>query len=280
MIGTTLRQAGQQWVADKASYLGAAIAYYTLFSAAPLLIVAIAVAGLVYGEAAAQQQLVDQLAEYIGENSAKAVQDMVKSAHQPGSGWAAGFGSALLLFAALGLFQQLKTALHLIWKLPAVNAGGFVRGTVREYLQSFAVLLVAVIFATLLLSVATVATIAIEAWGQFFPGGPAVWRAINLAASLLLLTLLVVFVFRLLSDGRIAYRHLWGGGFVTAILFVLGKWLFGFYLAHTSLSSAYGAASSLVVFLVWVYYSAQMIFFGAEVVQVRRSPPPAPAVGA
>lgn len=259
----TLYQAGLRWQADNASYLGAAIAYYALFSVAPLLVIAIAVAGMVYGREAAEGKLVATLSDHVGPETARTLQGLVHQA-EVGSGVAAVVGGAVLLFMAMSLFQQLKTALAILWKLPP-RQEALVAGTVRSYLLAFATLLVAVLFATGVVVSSTAATLFLEVGGH-----PLLYRAGNLALSLVVLTLGFVFLFRLLSDGRVEYRHLWAGAFVTAVLFVLGKWLFGVYLRNTSLLSAYGAASSLVVFLVWVYYSAQLVFYGAEVVQVRR----------
>lgn len=268
----TLRQAAVQWQNDKASYLGAAIAYYALFSVGPLLVIAIAVAGMVYGHRDAEGRLVEVLGGYVGADSAQALQDLVQQSSKTSSGWAALIGGGVLLFTALGLFQQIKLGLHIIWKLDLDPNEGLVAGTVRSYVLALATLLVAVIFAVVVVVGSTMGTLLLQVWGgQVFESLWLAWLA-YLAGTLLVLTLLFVFLFRLFSDGRIAYRHLWGGGFVTAVLFVLGKWLFGLYLASTSVLSAYGAASSLVVFLVWVYYSAQLVFFGAEVVQVSRQP--------
>ncbi len=265
----TLYQAAVRWQADRASFLGAAIAYYALFSTVPLLIVSIAVAGQFYGKEAAEGKLVATLSEHIGPESAQNLQDLVRSA-AIGSGWAALFGSLLLLFTAMGLFLQLRIALQIIWKLTP-RKEDIVTGTVRGYLLAFTSMLIVVVFASLIVGGSTTLTLVLEVWGQrYFGSNPLFLRLANLAASLLVLTLTVLFLFRLLSERRIPYRHLVTGAFVTAALFVLGKYLFGLYLASTTLRSAYGAASSLVVFLVWVYYSAQLIFFGAEVVQIRR----------
>lgn len=264
----TLYQAGLRWQADNASYLGAAIAYYALFSVAPLLVIAVAVVGIVYGREAAEGKLVQTLSEHVGPETARTLQDLVHQA-EVGSGVAAVVGVALLLFLAMSLFQQLKTALRIIWKLPP-KSEGLIAGTVRSYLHAFATLLVAVVFATVVVASSTVFTLVLEVWGHVLLDRPGLLKLANLGVSLLVLTLGFLFLFRLLSEGEVQYRHLWAGAFVTAVLFVLGKWLFGLYLANTSLRSAYGAASSLVVFLVWVYYSAQLLFYGAEVVQVQR----------
>lgn len=263
-----LGQAAVQWQTDKASYLGAAIAYYSLFSVAPILVLAIATAGLVYGKEAAEGKLVGTLQEYVGADSAATLQSLVRQA-EPGSGWAAVVGVVVLLVTALGLFQQIKTALHHIWKLESLDEG-IVAGTVRSYLLAFITLLISCLFAVCVVSTSTLLTLVLPAWGPRLVQNPLVTYLADFAGSVLLITVLLAFLFRFFSDGRIPYRHLWGGAFVGAFLFVLGKWLFALYLANGAPGTAYGAAGSLVVFLVWVYYSAQLVFFGAEVVQVSR----------
>jgi membrane protein len=270
MILRTLRQAAIQWQEDRASYLGAAIAYYALFSVGPLLVISIAVAGFAYGKEAAEGRLVETLQAYVGPDSAALLQDQIHKAATPTGGWAALIGGIVLLFTALGLFQQMRVALQIIWKLKPRTAEGLVEGTVRDYLLAFTSLLVAVVFGVVTVGGCTTLTLVIGVWGPTFLAD-AYWALLfNFGATLVLLTLVFVFLFRLLSDGRIRFRYLWGGAFVTAVLFAIGKILFAIYLANTTVLTAYGAASSLVVFLVWVYYSAQLVFFGAEVVQVSR----------
>jgi membrane protein len=270
MILRTLRQAAILWQADRASYLGAAIAYYALFSVGPLLVISIAVAGMAFGQEAAEGTLVQKLKEFVGPDSAALLQEMVHKS-TPASGWAALIGGIVLLFTALGLFQQLRVALQIIWKLKPRSAEGLVEGTVRDYLLAFTTLLVSVVFGVVTVGGCTILTLVLGVWGPRFLVEPSSVLILNFGATLLLLTVVFVFLFRLFSDGRIRFRYLWGGAFVTAVMFANGKFLFALYLASTSVLSAYGAASSLVVFLVWVYYSAQLIFFGAEVVQVSRS---------
>jgi membrane protein len=266
----TIRQAAVQWQSDRASLLGAAVAYYTLFSFAPLLIITIAVAGIAFGQDAVEGRLVGYLTDYIGADSAEAIQTMIRQTRHPRTNWCAfAIGVGLLLFIALSLFQQLRTALQMIWKLPPDPSEGLVRATVKDYLSALAMIGIAVLFVLLLLIGTTVVTIGIEVWGHFLPGDQAIWRVGNIGVMFVLMTAFLVVTFRILSDGRMPYRCLWGGSALAAILFISGKWLFGIYLAHTTLATAYGAASSVVVFLVWVYYTAQVFFFGAEVVQVK-----------
>ncbi len=272
----TIHQAALQWQKDRASFLGAAVAYYTLFSIAPLSIIAIAVVGLVFGEDAVEQRLVTQLSDYTGEEAARGIQTLVQNTrHSTTNWWAFGIGVGLLLFMALSLFQQIRTALHLIWKLPPDPKDTLIRGTVKDYLLALAMIGVSVMFVIALFLSTTVITVGIEIWGQdlirnlHLPGDLDQWRLANLGVMFVLLTILVMFTYRILSDGRLPYRSLWGGAALAAMMFIAGKWLFGFYLANASLASTYGAASSVVVFLVWVYYTAQTFFFGAEVVQVK-----------
>lgn len=266
----TIRQAAVQWQSDRASVLGAAVAYYTLFSVAPLLIITIAIAGIAFGRDAVEGRLVTSLTDYVGAESADAIQTMIRQTRHPQTNWwAFAIGVGLLLFMALSLFQQLRTALHLIWKLPPDPQDGLVRGTIKEYLRALAMIGISVLFVVLLLIGTTLVTIGIEIWGDFLPGDVAVWRVGNIGMMFVLVTVLLAMTYRILSDGRMPYRCLWGGSALAALLFISGKWLFSIYLAHTTLATTYGAAGSVVVFLVWVYYTAQTVFFGAEVVQVK-----------
>jgi membrane protein len=266
----TIRQAAVQWQSDRASFLGAAVAYYTLFSIAPLLIIAIAVVGLVYGEDAVEGRLVNDLSDYVGDDSASTIQTIIQQTRHPRSNWwAFAVGASLLIVMALGLFQQIRTALHQIWKLPPPPSESLIHSTIKDYVLAFAMICVSVLFVLLVLLSTTVTTIIIEVWGHFLPGELADWRLANIGVTFVLITLLLVMTYRILSDRRLPYGCLWGGAALAAILFISGKWLFGVYLAHASLATTYGAASSVVVFLVWVYYTAQVFFFGAEVVQVK-----------
>jgi membrane protein len=262
-----LVRAGRAWSADRASFLGAALAYYSLFSLAPLLLLAIAVAGLAYGEDAAEGRVVGYLEGFVGPDSAHAVQELIRAARVPPGGlWKPLVGVAVLVYAALNLFRQTRTALNLVWKLPD-PAGSSLNRWLRDLVMGVVLVLGVGIF-LILLTTSSVVT----AWLANDPAWrdqlhPSAWPATEFAAVLVLQTLVLIFTFRFLSDGRISYRYLVFGSFVAAVLFSLGKLLFGLYLRFSNVATVYGAASSVVIFLVWIYFSAQIVIYGAEVVK-------------
>jgi len=265
-----LWRAGREWNNDNASFLGAALAYYSLFSVAPLLMLAIAIAGLVFGSAAAEGRVYEFLEEYVGAESAKAIQKLVLSSTKLSFGsWSSIIASCILIYAAVSLFRQLKTALDIVWKLPPIVRHGVV-GWLHDLL--LAVILVA--FTGLFVVFLTTASV-VNAYLADLPAihqfGPVAWRSLEFGAVFLLQTLILGFTYRFLSEGRIRYRHIWGGAIVAALLLTLGKSAFSLYLSYSHFNTIYGAAGSIVVFLVWIYYSAQIVFFGAEVIKVRIS---------
>lgn len=265
----TFKLACEFWVQDHASQLGAALAYYALFSLAPLLVLAIGLAGLVYGEDAARGHLLERIRDFLGEESAGAVQGMLANfRHPPTSLWAGAVGLATLLFGAVGLFTQLRTSLAFIWRLQPHGQHVLVR-FLKDYLLAFLMVLVACIFVLLLLVASTAQSLLFQAWPDLLPGDVWFWQWFDFAISSLLITILFAFTYRFLSDGQVPYRLVWSGALVSAMLFALGKIAIAWYLAYTRLASAYGVAGSLVVFLAWIYYSAQIFLFGAEIVHAR-----------
>jgi membrane protein len=263
-----LTETFNEWSADNAARLAAALAYYALFSIAPLLMIAISLAGLVFGREAAQGEIFRQLQGLIGLQGASAVQAMVESARTPASGAAAGIiGFLLLLFGASGVTGELKSALNLIWNVPPPPSAGIFT-TVRARLLSMSL----VLGVGFLLMVSLVVSAAVAAMGRYFtdqlPGSETAIQAANFAASFLVITLLFMIILRFVPDAKVEWRDVWLGALATAFLFTIGKMLIGIYLGKSSFASAYGAAGSLVIFLAWVYYSAQILFFGAEFTQV------------
>jgi membrane protein len=253
---------------DKAPRLGAALAYYTIFSLAPLLLIVIAIAGLVFGHDAAQNKIFDQLHGALGPNAAAGVQEMVKNAAKPKSGSiAAIIGVITLILAASGVFGQLKDALNTIWDVKPKEGGGILR-MIKDRFLSFAM----VFGVGFLLLVSLVIDTAIAAMGKYagnhLPGGAALWHIVELAFSFVVVTVLMAGIFRLLPDLKIEWRDVWLGAALTSLLFVLGKYALGIYFARTAVGSSFGAAGSLVLVLLWVYYSAQILLFGAEFTQV------------
>jgi membrane protein len=267
MVLGKLRRAAAGWAEDQASQMGAALAYYTLFSLAPLLILAIAVIGLIFGEAQTQEKVLAQVGGFVDVDSAEAVRAMLENFRGTRSlAGASAVGLASLVFGATGMFTSLRSSLWRIWRLRPVEEG-VIWGFVRTYLLALVMVLVSCLFLLFLLLVSTVMPILVERWADLFPGVPWAGPALDFVVSAVVLTLLFAFTYRFLSDGRLCYAQLWGGAFVAAALFTAGKMVIGLYLAYAGLASAYGAAGSVVVFLAWVYYSAQIVFFGAEVIR-------------
>jgi membrane protein len=260
-----LRQAAADWQRDNAARLGAALSYYTLFSVAPLLVVAIGVAGLAFGREAAQGQIVRELQGLVGEAGARALQDMVEASRRPQAGvLATVVGVATLLLGATGAFAELKSALNVVWDVP--ERGGGLKALLLGRLWSFAMVL-AIGF---LLMVSLVLSAAIAAADGFFhwmgvPGAAA--QLANAAVSFVVITVLFALIFKFLPDTEVAWGDVWAGAVFTSALFAVGKAAIGLYLGRSGLASAYGAAGSVVVLVVWVYYAAQIFFFGAEMTQ-------------
>lgn len=256
----------REWSKDKVPQLGAALAYYTIFSIAPLVLIAIALAGIVFGEEAARGEIMQQISATVGPSVAEAIQAILAQAQDKAtSGMATLIGVAVLLFGASGVFIQLQDALNTIWKVEAKPEGG-IWSLVRDRLLSFTV----VLGTGFLLLVSLVASAALAALSKYFtpadlPGGAFAWQTLNNLLSFALVTVLFAFIYRVLPDVHVGWRHVWTGALIAALLFTVGKYVIGLYLGRSGTASAFGAAGSLVVILVWVYYSAQILLLGAEV---------------
>jgi membrane protein len=264
-------QACRQWSANQDSRLGAALAYYALFSIAPLLIITIQIAGLVFGEDAARGKVVEQLKSMIGTEEAHTLQALVIQAAQPqAAGWSALVSFSVLVIGALTIFLQMRYAFCTIWKLEPPQGNTWL-GLLVDYLLA----LLMVVTTGILLLVSLAASMAIPILRDFLdeqlPGNGRHWQLLELAASVLTLTILFAAIFYVLSGRRLGLGHVLYGSLITAILFSVGKIALGMYLVYSSTASMYGAAGSLVVFLVWVYYSSQILYFGAELIQARRT---------
>jgi membrane protein len=264
-----LKQTASEWMEDDAPTLGAALAYYTVFSLAPLMTIAIAMAGFFFGKEAAQGQIFDELRVLLGEQGGKAVEEMVQSANaQPTAGIVATIISiVMLLVGASGVFGQLQASLNTIWGVKPKPGRG-VLGIIQDRLLSFGFTLV--VGFLLLVSLLLTAGIALVAdWvGSLMPGSETIAQMLNILFSLAMITLLFAMIFKFLPDAKIAWRDVWVGAFITAALFTIGKFALGIYLGKSGVASSYGAAGSLIVLLLWVYYSSQILFFGAEFTQV------------
>lgn len=263
-----LNETVKDWVEDRALRLSAALAYYSVFSIAPLLVIAIGVAGLVFGEEAVRGELAQQLKAYVGPQAAEAVQSMVQSAAKPTQGWISTItGFVVLMLGASGVFGQLKDALNTIWEVRARGGEGF-KGFIRARMMTFGMVLCIgfLLLTSLLLSTAIAALNDYLEKMLHIPGF--VWTSVSFVISLAIVTVLFALIFKVLPDARIQWRHVWIGAFVTAVLFELGKFGLGIYLGRESTASTYGAAASVVLLLLWVYYTSCILFFGAEFTQV------------
>jgi len=265
-IVTLFKETFNEFMEDKAPRLGAALAYYTIFSIAPLLLIAIAIAGVVFGRESAHHDVLAQLKGVFGDAAAKSIAEMLASASKPKSGRIATIvGTITLLFGAAGVFGQLKDALNTIWNVEPKKSGGFI-GMVKDRFLSFA--MVFGIAFLLLVSLVLDAVLSATAKYVGLPGGEAPWQALQLGVSFGIVTVLFALIFRFLPDTKVEWRDVWYGAAFTSFLFVIGKFALGIYFGRSAVGSAYGAAGSLVLLLLWIYYSAQILFFGAEFTQV------------
>jgi membrane protein len=267
-LWSVLQKAAADWIRDRAPRLGAALAYYTIFSMVPLLIVIIAIIGLVFGQEAAQSAIMEQISRLIGPQSAAAIKDMIQRADQPSTGIISTIiATVTLLAGAAGFFGQLKDALNTVWGIEP-KAGRGIWGFVKDNFLSFATLLgtAFLLLVSLLLSTALAA---IGKWfGQLLPLPEVVLQTFNLLLSLVVITGLFALIFKVLPDAHIAWRDVWIGAALTSVLFTIGKFAIELYLGKSNVGSSYGAAGSLVLILVWVYYSVQILLYGAEFTQV------------
>jgi membrane protein len=272
-IGAPIGETISDFSSDRAPRLAAALSYYTIFSVAPLLIIVIAVAGLVWEREAVQGEVIDQFSNLIGEQGASQIETMVIDAgNRPRAGTVALIvGIATLLFGAMGVFTQLKDALNTIWEVKLKKPGGW-RGIwimMRTYVLSFAMLLV-ISFLLLASLVVSTALAAAGKWmADVLPLPEQAMFALNLVISFAVVTLLFATMFKVLPDVKIAWRDVWVGAAVTAALFTVGKFALGMYLGRSAAVSVYGAAGSIIIILLWVYYASMILLFGAEFTQVH-----------
>jgi membrane protein len=266
-VWSLLKDTAVDWIDDKAARLAAALAYYTLLSLAPLLVLAVSIAGLVFGDDAARGQISAQLQGLVGPQAGDAIQAILANAKTPTSGMLGTvLGGALLLFGASGVFGELQDSLNTIWEVQPKPGRG-VWGLIRDRLFSFTM----VLGVAFLLLVSLVVSAGLAAVGTFLesslPGGEALWRILNVVISVVVISALFGLMFKVVPDAKIAFRDVMVGAVVTALLFTLGKTAIGLYLGKAGVASPFGAAGSLVVIVVWVYYSANIFFLGAEFTQ-------------
>jgi len=265
-----LKQTVSEWLEDQVPQLGAALAYYTVFSLAPLVLLLLAVVGFIFHNdpAGAWRKMTEQMSYFLDKSAVDVVANIAQTASQPNKGMTATIiGILLALFGASGVFGQLQIALNTIWGVKAKPGAGIV-GFIRSRFLSFAMvagvcflLLVSLVFESLLKGFSHY----IQA---IFPGGIVIALVVYSIFDLAVVVLLFALIFKFLPDVKIQWRDVWIGALMTAIFFAIGKWVLGLYLGSGAAASAYGAASSLITLLLWIYYSSQILLFGAEFTQV------------
>lgn len=264
-IWTLLRQTVLCWLDDDASSMGAALAFYTLFSLAPLMLIVVSVGGMVFGEDAARGEIASQLAMLMGTGGALAVQDLLASVRQPEQGSSAtALGLTLLLLGATTVFAELQNALDRIWRAPASWSGGTWLTLVRARLLSFGMIL-AIGFLLLVSLVFSAGLALMGRWIEPVFGG---WYALaalsNALAAFAMVTAMFAVIYKVMPRVSVQWRDVWTGALFTAMLFSFGRYLIGLYIGRSGVVTGFGAAGSLVVILLWVYYSAQIFLLGAE----------------
>lgn len=257
--------AANAWIDDYAPSMGAALSYYTLFSLAPLLVLIIAIAGMVFGQDAAQGAIIAQLQGIMGKEGATAVQGLLSAAREPSTGiFASIIGGFLLLLGATAIFAELQTDLDRIWEVPAKEKPTGIWGWLRSRVLSFGL----VLGLAFMLMISLVVSAALAATGQWLGGGDTaesvVATVLNFTASFAIFTLLFAMIYKIMPTAKISWHDVWMGSAVTALLFTVGKSLIGLYLAKSSVASGFGAAGSFVILVAWFYYSTQIFLFGAE----------------
>jgi membrane protein len=268
-IVALFKNTASEWIQDKCPQLGAALAYFTVFSLAPLVVVLLAVFGLIFGGSDhARQKITEQLQYLIDPSGIKVIQDIAANASNPRAGIVATtIGIVIALFGASGVFGQLQDALNTIWGVKPKPGGG-IMGFIRTRFLSFAMVGGVCFLLLVSLTVETVLRGLSDYLKNVMPGGHILALALFLIFDLAVIVLLFAMIFRYLPDAKIAWRDVWVGATLTAVLFALGKFVLGLYLGSGAAGSAYGAASSLITLLLWIYYAAQILLFGAEFTQV------------
>jgi len=262
-----LKQTGADWVDDKAPRLGAALAFYSVLSLAPLLVIVMTIAGSVFGPEAARGEIVAQIQGLVGVEGAEAIEDLIVHSRRPDKGMMpAMLGTLTLLFGASCVFGELQDSLNTIWEVQP-RPGRTIWNIVRERFLSFAM----VLGTAFLLIVSLVISAVLAALGKYMSGMlmgfETLWSLLEVTVSFAVITGLFGLIFKMVPDVQIGWKDTMVGAVVTAVMFVLGKYILGMYLGRSGIASAYGGAGSLVVLVVWIYYSAQILYFGAELTQ-------------
>jgi membrane protein len=266
---TIAKETALDWNEDDASRLAASLAFYTLLSLAPMLIILVALAGMVLGPEAARGQISAELGRFVGHEAAKGVEAVLASARSPAGGTISTIvGSIVLFVGASGVFGELQFSLNHIWEVKAKPGRGIL-GEIRDRFFSFTMVLGVAFLLLVSLVLSTVVSAAGRLFADALPGGELLWQLLSFLFSFASVTVLFALIFKIVPDVEIRWSDVWAGAAMTALLFTIGKSLLGIYLGKASFNSSYGAAGSLVVLVVWVYYSAQILFLGAEFTQVQ-----------
>ena len=268
VILRTIRGAGRAWWDDDCARMGASLSYYTLFAIAPILLVATAIAGMVFGAEAVRGEIVGQLDHLVGREGALGVQSLLEGAAHRGAGIVATLiGGITFLVASTGAFLELQVAFNTIWRVKP-NPGRYFHAFVIDRVRSFG-LVVAIGFLLLVSLTVTAALAALNAWlFNMSPADALLWTIVNTLVSIVVTTGLFALLFRFLPDVRLRWRDVTTGAVVTAVLFTIGQQVIGLYLGQSTIASSYGAAGSMMILLLWVYYSCQILLFGAEFTRV------------
>ena len=264
------KRTAEEWIGDKAPQLGAALAYYTVFSLAPLILILLAIVGIIFRHdpSGAWNRMVEQMSYFLDQSAIEVIRDVAKNASHPAkSTFATITGIALAVFGASGVFGQLQDALNTIWGVKSKPGSG-----IHEFLRARFLSFAMVAGVCFLLLVSLVIEACLKAFSHSIsttvPGGATFAFAIYFLFDFLVIGFLFAMIFKFLPDAKIQWRDVWLGGALTAVLFMIGKWALGLYLGSGAAASVYGAASSLISLLLWIYYSAQILLFGAEFTQV------------
>ncbi|MEA5507714.1 YihY/virulence factor BrkB family protein [Halotia wernerae UHCC 0503] len=267
-IWQLFRETFKEWSEDKVPRLAAALAYYTIFSIAPLLIIVIAIAGAVFGEEAARGEIVSQIQGLVGLDGAKFIETAIQNSSQPQTGTIASIISvALLLIGATGVFSELQDSLNTIWEVKPKPGRGIIH-MIRTRFLSFTMILGIGFLLLVSLVVSAGLSAVVTYFSGLLPGVDFIWQIFNFILSFAITTALFGLIFKVLPDVKITWNDVFIGAVITSFLFTVGRFVLGQYLGNATFGSTYGAAGSLIVILAWVNYAAQILFFGAEFTQV------------
>lgn len=268
-IWRLLKETVSEWQFNQVSLLASSLAYYTVFSLAPLAIVAIMIVGAIFGEAAAKGEIVARIQDVVGQEGAQVIETAIANLREDTAGGAFRLIITLgvLLFGASGVFAQIQNALDKIWEVKP-EPGRNIMHFLRKRLLSFAMVLVIAFLLLVSMVVNTVLGVLVNVLSDFLPGFSFLWQFISFLVSFGMITLLFAAIYTILPDAQVEWRDAFVGAIITAILFMLGQFLFGLFLSRTQLGSAYGVAGSFIIIITWIYYAAHILFLGAEFTKV------------